>query len=112
MTEQGVKQTETGTGTSAERTSAPFDDIISRLRELRSSMKPAERRVADVVLGDIEFAVRASNTTLAAQANVSEPTVTRFCRTLGCEGVRDLWIQRGRIESAAIAQTGDRDRRC
>lgn len=93
MTDRDVKQTETASGASAERTSAPFDDIISRLRELRSDMKPAERRVADVVLGDVEFAVRASNTTLAAQANVSEPTVTRFCRTLGCEGVRDFKLR-------------------
>jgi DNA-binding MurR/RpiR family transcriptional regulator len=71
----------------------PFDDLISRLKELRGELRPAERRVADVVLGDVEFAVRASNGILAQRAGVSEPTVTRFCRTLGCDGVRDFKLR-------------------
>jgi len=71
----------------------PFDDLISRLKDLQSDLRPAERRVADVVLGDVEFAVRASNGKLAERAGVSEPTVTRFCRTLGCDGVRDFKLK-------------------
>lgn len=71
----------------------PFDDLISRLKEMHSDLRPAERRVADVVLGDVEFAVRASNGKLAERAGVSEPTVTRFCRTLGCDGVRDFKLR-------------------
>ena len=71
----------------------PFDDLISRLKDLRGDLRPAERRVADVVLDDVEFAVRASNGRLAQRARVSEPTVTRFCRTLGCDGVRDFKLK-------------------
>jgi DNA-binding MurR/RpiR family transcriptional regulator len=70
-----------------------FDDLISRLKELGPHMRPAEKRVAEVVLGDVEFAVRASNAKLAQLAKVSEPTVTRFCRALGCEGVRDFKLR-------------------
>ena len=46
-----------------------------------------------MVLGDVEFAVRASNGILAQRAGVSEPTVTRFCRTIGCDGVRDFKLR-------------------
>lgn len=70
-----------------------IDDLITRMRALRSGLRPAEKRVADVVLKDIESAVRASNSQLAQAASVSEPTVTRFCRALGCEGVRDFKLR-------------------
>jgi DNA-binding MurR/RpiR family transcriptional regulator len=72
---------------------ASHEDLISRLKEMRPQLRPAERRVADVVLSDVEFAVRASNANLAQKAGVSEPTVTRFCRALGCEGVRDFKLR-------------------
>lgn len=53
-------------------------------------MSKGERRLADAVLGDIEFAVHASAARLAEAAGVSAPTVSRFCRTVGCEGVVDF----------------------
>ncbi|MGI9356512.1 MAG: MurR/RpiR family transcriptional regulator [Rhizobiaceae bacterium] len=69
------------------------EDLILRIRETREELKPAEARVADVVLRDPEFAVHASSATLAERAGVSEPTVTRFCRTLGHSGVRDFKLR-------------------
>lgn len=71
----------------------PVDDIISRLKEARAGLRPAEQRVADAVLSDVDYAVHASNADLAQRANVSEPTVTRFCRTIGCDGVRDFKLR-------------------
>ncbi len=79
-----------------------IDDLITRMKSLRSGLRPAEKRVADVVLKDIESAVRASNSQLAQAANVSEPTVTRFCRALGCEGVRDFKL---RLAQSLVAGT-------
>lgn len=70
-------------------------DLISRLKELQPQLRPSERRVADAVLEDIEFAVRASSAELAKRARVSEPTVTRFSRAMGCEGVRDFKLKLG-----------------
>ncbi len=35
----------------------------------------------------------ASNADIAKRADVSEPTVTRFCRAIGCEGVRDFKLK-------------------
>ncbi len=68
-------------------------DLISRIKELRDTLRPAEQRVADIVLRDIEFAVHASSNELARRAGVSEPTVTRFSRALGCTGVREFKVK-------------------
>ena len=63
------------------------------IRAAAPSLPPAEQRVADAVLADVGFAVHASNGALARQAGVSEPTVTRFSRAVGCRGVRDLKVK-------------------
>lgn len=65
-------------------------DILLTIREGIDGLRPAEQRVARIVFADPEFATRASNSELALRAGVSEPTVTRFCRAIGCEGVRDF----------------------
>ncbi|WP_172125211.1 MULTISPECIES: MurR/RpiR family transcriptional regulator [unclassified Devosia] len=74
-------------------TQARIPDIISQIRDNYPELRPAERRVADVVLADVAFCVDASNSDIASKANVSEPTVTRFCRAIGCEGVRDFKLK-------------------
>lgn len=71
----------------------PVPDIISQIKDSYSELRPAERRVADVVLADVGFSVGASNAVIARRADVSEPTVTRFCRAIGCEGVRDFKLK-------------------
>lgn len=74
-------------------TSTPADDVISRVKDRYLQLRPSERRVADVILSDVPFAIDASNAALARRAGVSEPTVTRFCRSVGCRGVRDLKLR-------------------
>ncbi len=69
------------------------NDLIAQLDKDQDSLKPAEKAVARVVLAEPEFALKSSNTEIARKAGVSEPTVTRFCRSLGCSGVRDFKIQ-------------------
>jgi DNA-binding MurR/RpiR family transcriptional regulator len=64
--------------------------ILAAIRDGMDTLRPAEQRVARIVFADPDFATRASNAELAARAGVSEPTVTRFCRAIGCEGVRDF----------------------
>jgi RpiR family transcriptional regulator, carbohydrate utilization regulator len=68
-------------------------DIVSRLRRMEASLRPSEQRVAEAVLADPGFATRASIAELARRARVSEPSVTRFCRALGCENVRDFKVR-------------------
>lgn len=69
-------------------------DIITRLQMMTQEGSKSDRRLAALVLADLDFASKAAISEIAARANVSEPTVTRFCRNLGCEGVRDFkfWL--------------------
>lgn len=69
-------------------------DIITRLQMMTQEGSKSDRRLAALVLSDLDFASKAAISEIAARANVSEPTVTRFCRNLGCEGVRDFkfWL--------------------
>jgi len=71
----------------------PIPDILSIIKDSYGELRPAERRVADVVLADVGFAVDASNADIARRAEASEPTVTRFCRAIGCDGVRDFKLK-------------------
>jgi len=71
----------------------PIPDILAIIKDSYTELRRAERQVADVVLADVSFAVDASNAAIAQRANVSEPTVTRFCRSIGCEGVRDFKLK-------------------
>ena len=68
-------------------------DIIAKIKDSYATLRPAEQSVADAILSDIPAALEASNGEIAAKAGVSQPTVTRFCRTIGCDGVRDFRLQ-------------------
>ncbi len=57
--------------------------MISVIESLRAGLSPANQRIAEVVLSRPQDAVRASISALARAAEVSEPTVLRFCRLLG-----------------------------
>jgi len=71
-------------------------DIIAQIKDSYPGLSPAEQAVADAVLADVQGTVRASNAEIALRARVSQPTVTRFCRTIGCDGVRDFKLQLAR----------------
>lgn len=68
-------------------------DIIAVIKDGFEALRPAERRVAEAVLADLRGAVAETNGELARRAGVSEPSVTRFCRAVGCEGVRDFKLK-------------------
>ncbi|MBZ9820287.1 MurR/RpiR family transcriptional regulator [Mesorhizobium sp. CA4] len=65
-------------------------DIITRLQLMSQDGTKSDRRLAELVLSDLDFASKAAISEIAARVGVSEPTVTRFCRNLGCEGLRDF----------------------
>lgn len=69
-------------------------DIITRLKRCEAEGSKSDRALARLVLGDLDFASKASISEIAARIGVSEPTVTRFCRGLGLDGIRDFkfWI--------------------
>ncbi|GGA94159.1 MurR/RpiR family transcriptional regulator [Allosediminivita pacifica] len=67
-------------------------DIFATLMQEGLKLSQSEQRLADIVQADIDFATNASITDLAARAEVSPPTVTRFCRRLGCNSFSDFKV--------------------
>ncbi|ENO12918.2 MurR/RpiR family transcriptional regulator [Marinobacter nanhaiticus D15-8W] len=59
----------------------------------QSSMSKSERRIADMILADLSWAVKSTTTELAERTGTSTPTITRFCRRLGCDGLRDFKLR-------------------
>ncbi|MGL5294663.1 MAG: transcriptional regulator HexR, partial [Aeromonas sp.] len=63
-----------------------LDKITNNLEDFSKS----ERKVAEVILGSPQTTIHSSIATLAKMANVSEPTVNRFCRRLDTKGFPDF----------------------
>ena len=72
---------------------AASTDLLRALRDGLDALGATHRRVADAIVADPEWAVQASVETIAARAGISAPTVVRFARAVGCEGVRDLKLK-------------------
>lgn len=71
----------------------PTVDIISLLRRKAGTFPAREQRVADYVQDHLQDVTTIALSDLAQNVGVSEPTVIRFCRTLGCDGFRDFKIR-------------------
>ncbi len=65
-------------------------DIITRIQAASQDGTRSDQRLAHLVLSEPDFVSRAAISEIAGRVEVSEPTVTRFCRTLGCDGLRDF----------------------
>jgi RpiR family carbohydrate utilization transcriptional regulator len=57
------------------------------------SLAPAEQRVARLVLGDPRSFASLPVAELAERAHVSKPTVVRFCRSMGYDGLSDFKLK-------------------
>ena len=66
------------------------DTFLRQLASRQSSLSPSESRVAAWVLANPGEAVSAPVQKVASEAAVSEPTVIRFCRSMGLAGYREL----------------------
>ena len=71
-------------------------DIFTALTDEDDRLSALEKRLARIVLDDAEFTLNASIVELADRAEVSPPTVTRFCRRLGLQGYSDFKVQLAR----------------
>ncbi len=67
--------------------------ILGQVRRSRDGLSPAEKRVADHVLAHPRSALSDPIAEIARAAAVSQPTVIRFCRSLGCEGLSDFKLR-------------------
>jgi DNA-binding MurR/RpiR family transcriptional regulator len=78
-------------------------DLLSQIGRSSPTMSRGERRVAELVRSDPGFAVHSHTKDIAARAGVSTATVSRFCRSVGCSGLREL-----KLELAKLLAVGDR----
>ncbi len=67
--------------------------ILERIRQSQADLSPAERRVAILVLSRPRSILNDPIVEIARAAEVSQPTVVRFCRTVGCEGLSDFKLR-------------------
>ncbi|SEF00859.1 transcriptional regulator, RpiR family [Rhizobiales bacterium GAS188] len=67
--------------------------MLDHLRQMRAALTRSEQRVADAVLAAPEAVTRMALTDVARRAAVSEPTILRFSRSLGCSGFPDFKIR-------------------
>ena len=64
--------------------------MLDRIRASIAALPPAEQRVAQLVLADPRSFASSPVSDLAERSNVSKPTVVRFCRSVGYDGLTDF----------------------
>ena len=67
--------------------------MLDRIKACLPSLAPAEQRVAQLVLSDPRAFAQLPISELAELAHVSKPTVVRFCRSLGYDGLSDFKLK-------------------
>lgn len=78
-------------------------DIVSTIKERLGHFSPAETKVAELILSDLNYAANAPINELAEKAQVSHASITRLARTLSCKNVRDF-----KLKLAQSLAIGDR----
>ena len=67
--------------------------VLDRIKASLPSLAPAEQRVGRLVLGDPRAFANLPVSELADRAHVSKPTVVRFCRSVGYDGLSDFKLK-------------------
>ncbi|MEY8876125.1 MAG: MurR/RpiR family transcriptional regulator [Leptothrix sp. (in: b-proteobacteria)] len=67
--------------------------MLDRIRASLPALSPAEQRVAKLVLADPRSFSCLPVVELADRAHVSKPTVVRFCRSVGYDGLADFKLK-------------------
>lgn len=79
--------------------------MLNRVESIRSQLRKSERRVADLVLTRPNAALNLSIAALADEAGVSQPTIVRFCRALGCSGYKDFKLRLAQSLASGVPNT-------
>lgn len=67
--------------------------MLDRIRASLTSLAPAEQRVGRLVLSDPRTFAKLPVSELSVRAHVSKPTVVRFCRSMGYDGLSDFKLK-------------------
>ncbi len=96
--------------------------MLTRTQAQLAQLSNAERQVGEWILAHPQEALHQDTRTLAAQIGVSQPTLVRFARSLGCTGFDDFRLQLAQdigsrphgppVTLATIAASADLDTLC
>ncbi|MBB2925731.1 SIS domain-containing protein [Paraburkholderia silvatlantica] len=78
----------------------PDYNILEVIDRARPNLRRGSRQVADYILANVHTIADLSLSELARLAQVSEPTVLRFCATIGCSGFKEFKIRA--VQSLAL----------
>ncbi len=67
--------------------------ILERVKAALPALPPAEQRVAKLLLADARSFASLPVSELADRSHVSKPTVVRFCRSVGYDGLADFKLK-------------------
>jgi RpiR family carbohydrate utilization transcriptional regulator len=96
--------------------------VLTRTQAQLAQLSNAERQVGEWILAHPQDALHQDTRTLAGQIGVSQPTLVRFARSLGCTGFDDFRLQLAQdigsrpegppVTLATIAASPDLDSLC
>lgn len=72
-------------------------DLFQVLTDSERSHSKLDARLIALMLEDVDFVTSSTISELADRAGVSPPTITRFCRRLGCSGFSEFKVQLARM---------------
>jgi len=67
--------------------------LLQRMNDDSVRLSKSDKKLAAIIQQDPHSVIHLSIAKLAATADVSEPTVNRFCRKLGCDGYPDFKLR-------------------
>lgn len=68
------------------------DNILIKIREMKDSLTPVEKLVAEYILENLEEIPHLSIKNLAQLTKTSDASVLRFCKTMGYKGYRNFIV--------------------
>jgi RpiR family carbohydrate utilization transcriptional regulator len=67
--------------------------LLQHIHQARHQLRKSERKVCEYVLSHLNYVIHMRIVDLASAADVSEPTVVRFCRAIDCTGFQDFKLR-------------------
>ena len=72
-------------------TEAP--DVLRTIRAGLVDLSEGQKRIAELIIAQPQWALTSNVEDIAQAADVSAPTIVRFCRAVGCEGLKDFKLK-------------------
>ncbi len=68
-------------------------NLLQHIAQSAAQLRKSELKVAEYVLQNPATVIHSSMAELSRDVGVSEPTIVRFCRAIGCSGFQDLKLK-------------------